>query len=439
MRNQITNFNRISNATRIFAKGVEVSNNTRKTGLNNNDLIIGPAGAGKTRGYIIPYILHSEESMIIADTKGNLANQYGSYLKRRGYDVKVVDFKDVEASECGYNPLDYIRVRDGIVNDLDLMRVVDTLCPPQDAKEPFWDNSAKLLIAAFISYIMEVGDEKSRNLQTVCELYRNAFGKDEKDNIVLAPRLQEYCDEYPNRAFSRKMGEFNTMAGAKVTLGCIMMFINSLFSAIDTETVGHFLSMENKVRFSDFFDHKVALFLNVSDNDRSLDVLVNTLYTQALQEFINGADKLPDSRMPIPVRFLLDDFATNTVIPNFDGIISVIRSREISVSLIVQSFSQLESLYGEHAAKTIKANCEHWLFLGSLDYGTAEEMARRIDVRLNTVLDMPLNQAYLIARGGKPQKVKKYDLEEDSVYRQLNAAARKKRPSEPTAPETPVA
>lgn len=438
MKTQKIKLNRNSDTTRILAKGVEISNDTRKTGVNNNDLIIGPAGAGKTRGYIIPYILHSQESMIIADTKGNLCRMYGNYLEERGYTVKCIDFKDIEDTPCGYNPLDFVRVKDGKANDQDVMRVAAAICPTLDSEDPFWDESARLFFSAFIYYVMENLDENERNLASVCALYRASIQTDKNGNLKLADHLTDYCEKNPDSSFARKMKQFDCIGCANRTMACTMMFINTSLAAIDTKAVCEMLSMDNRVNFDDFFNQKVALFLNISDNDRTLDGLVNLLYTQALQIFINGADKLPDSKMPIPIRFLLDDFATNTKIPDFNNIISVIRSRDISVSLIIQSFSQLENLYGAAAAQTITDNCEHWLYLGTLNINTAAEIAQRLNIMVTSVLNMPLNEAYIIARGGKSMRVEKYDLEEDAVYKRLKARAAKEKRAPEAIPERPA-
>ena len=191
----------IADTGRIMAKGVEISNNTRKTGVNNNDLIIGPAGAGKTRGYIIPYILHSEESMIIADTKGNLHTAYGKYLKEKGYNVKCINFKDVEAATCGHNPLDYVRVKDGKANDQDVMRVVAAMCPMMDTREPFWDQSAHMLLSAYVHYIMETCSPSERNLANVFKLYRKSLIQDDRGHIKISGGLREYMLQLPRQQF----------------------------------------------------------------------------------------------------------------------------------------------------------------------------------------------------------------------------------------------
>uniref|UniRef100_UPI00260ABE1C type IV secretory system conjugative DNA transfer family protein n=1 Tax=uncultured Dysosmobacter sp. TaxID=2591384 RepID=UPI00260ABE1C len=177
--------------------------------------------------------------------------------------------------------------------------------------------------------------------------------------------------------------------------------------------------MKQQVDMGSFLREKTALFISISDSDRSQDSLVNLFYTQALQYLMNAADKQSDSRLPIPVRFILDDFSTNTLIPDFDKIISVIRSREIYVSLVVQSLSQLEGLYGHARAQTIVNNCDHCLYLGGADIETAEYFARKLNRLTSTVLDLPLDSMFLFTRGEKPRKVQKYELDQDNTYHRL--------------------
>ena len=177
--------------------------------------------------------------------------------------------------------------------------------------------------------------------------------------------------------------------------------------------------MEEQVDMGAFIRGKTALFLSVSDSDRSQDALINLFYTQALQYLMAAADRQPDSRLPIPVRFILDDFSTNTVIPDFDKIISVIRSREIYVSVIIQSLSQLEGLYDHAKAQTIINNCDHCLYLGGTDYQTAEYFSRKFNCQVSTVLNLPLDAMFIFERGREPQKARKYELDSDTVYRSL--------------------
>ena len=151
----------------------------------------------------------------------------------------------------------------------------------------------------------------------------------------------------------------------------------------------------------------MALFVNVSDMDRSFDRLVNVFYTQAIQQLCREADRNPDGRLKVPVRIILDDFATNVVIPDFDKIILVIRSRELSVSVILQSISQLETLYTPAQAMTILNGCDHMLYLGGQDVDTADYISIKANKPIENILNMGLGDAYLFERGAKPRKVEK--------------------------------
>ncbi len=157
---------------------------------------------------------------------------------------------------------------------------------------------------------------------------------------------------------------------------------------------------------------KTAVFLTVSDTDRSMDRLADLFVTQAVHTLCRSADRdYGDSRLAVPVRFLLDDFAAGIFIPDFDKIISVIRSREISVSIILQSISQLESMYGHAGAMTIINNCDNCLYLGGQDVETARYISTRADKWIRTILEMPLDEAWLFTRGSRVRQVRKYQME----------------------------
>ena len=167
-----------------------------------------------------------------------------------------------------------------------------------------------------------------------------------------------------------------------------------------------------RIDFASIGRRKTALFLTISDTDRSMDHLANMFFTQALQILCRSADKdYPDHMLPVPVRFYLDDFATNLYIPDFDKIISVIRSREISVSVILQSMTQLESLYGKPCARTIVNNCDRQLYMGGQDIDTAEYVSHRINRPMENILSIPLDDAILMVRGEKARISHKFDLE----------------------------
>lgn len=409
---------------RILAKDIFADNNTWATGLNNNDLIIGPAGAGKTRGYVTPNILHTQENLVIADTKGNLRKKYGGHLEKRGYTVMHLDFTDVAATPFGYNPLSYIRKypdseysREGDnYNEQDIKKVAQAICPIQSSKDPFWDVAAQMYLEAIILFVMNQLPEEQHDL---CEAYTFLanMNTEELENMV-----EEEIITNPNSAFSRKIRMIRQNARAERMDASIKGILAQHLDVVAYSGVKRMFRMEPQVDLDAFLHGKTALFLSVSDSDRSQDILINLFYTQALQYLMAAADRLPDSRLPIPVRFILDDFSTNTVIPDFDKIISVIRSREIYVSLIVQSLSQLEGLYDHARAQTIINNCDHCLYLGGADTQTARYFAEKFNCQVSTVLNLPLDSLFIFTRGSEPRRAQKYDLERDKIYSNLRRA-----------------
>ena len=395
---------------RILAADKKVNNNTWITGLNNNDIIIGPSGAGKTRGYVIPNILQCNESMIIADTKGSLCKSLWRKLISNGYCVKILDFTDCYASSCGYNPLDHIKYdkkRDQY-NEQDIKTIAAALVPQEQANDPFWHHAARVYLESIIAYVMECLPEEEHNLSSIMRLFGLMgswqFGRLYEELSEINPKsyAAQLYQMYYNNAKAEKMHEsIRGILGEKL----------SVFALNGVEALSQ---KQNKVDFREMGKHKTAVFLNISDTDRSMDRLANLFYTQAMHELCDSADKdYPEHRLDVPVRFILDDFAANVYIPDFDNITSVIRSREVSVSIILQSLSQLEALYGSAKAKTILNNCDHCLYLGGQDVETARYISCKANKSINTILNMPLSEAWLFERGSEPGQVRKYRLKDD--------------------------
>ena len=408
-------------SARILAKGVRVSNNTWDTGLNNNDLLVGPSGGGKTRGYVIPNILHAQDSLIITDTKGNLCRLYGKHLAERGYKVMHLDFTDTANTPWGYNPMGYIReCRDEALNrdgdhysEQDVKKLALALCPCQNDGEPFWDQAARMYLEAILLFVLNQLPDEEHNLHTAYT-FLTKMG-----TIELRDMIEEECTDHPNSAFAKKICMIRQNEKAERMDSSIRGILAQHLDVVAYPGMKRMFRMERQVDMGSFLRGKTALFLSVSDSDRSQDSIVNLFYTQALQYLMSAADKRPDSRLPIPVRFILDDFSTNTLIPDFDKIISVIRSREISVSLIIQSLSQLEGLYGHAGAQTIINNCDHCLYLGGTDIQTARYFAEKVNRQVSSVLNLPLSSVILFTRGSEPRWVQKYELERDDAYSRL--------------------
>lgn len=417
MKTNKTKPNKNHNANRrILAKGCYISNNTRATGLNNNDIIIGPSGSGKTRGYVKPNILQCNESMIIADTKGNLIKDLKKPLEKAGYKVIDMNFKNL-AHSYGYNPFDYIRYdkESGRYNEQDILTIASAIVPkPASKNDPFWELAAKMYFTSAVAYTMECLPEDEHNLDSAITLSLQMGSGN------YAKLIEELECVNPDSLAARTYNLFKSTCKSEKTEASILAILGEKFNGLILSELLKMYKSENRIDFSSLGREKTAVFLSISDTDRSKDRIISLFYTQALQALCNSADfDYEDCRLPVPVRFILDDFATNAYIPDFDKIISVIRSREIYVSIILQSITQLDALYGASNAKTIINNCDNCLYLGGQDIDTANYMSFKANKSITTILNMPLDEAYLFTRGREPRIVEKYDITEHTRYREL--------------------
>ncbi len=401
----------MNNSFRILATDIYMNNNTFETGLNNNDLIIGPSGAGKTRGYVKPNIMQCNDSMIIADTKSSLHHELAPLLLENGYQVININFKDL-GNSYGYNPFDFVRYDEykGKYNEQDIMTIASTLCPSTLSHDPFWENAAKMYLSCFIAYVLECLPKDEHHLESVRQLII-LMNKPELSNLMF-----ELENDNPSSFALRQYKMFeNNHVAEKMNQSIIGVLVEKINDLLLDDLISMYQASD-RIDFQKIGNTKTAVFLSISDTDRSMDRLTSLFYTQALQILCNTADTSPTNRLTIPVRFFFDDFATNTIIPDFDNIISVIRSREIYVSIILQNITQLNAIYGEDKASTIINNCDNCLYLGGQDLKTAEFVAIRTNRSTNDILNMPLSHSYLFTRGNAPQQVKKFDLTTHDNY-----------------------
>ena len=420
------------NSYRILAEGVTVSNDTWTTGLANHDLIIGPTGGGKTRSYVLPNLLNSRESFAVTDTKGSLRRQVGGILERRGFRVLELDFTDVLHSPWGYNPLRYIRW-DGdrqCWNEQDIITVAAVLVPVTSRTDPFWDLSARNYAEALIGYTLDNLPQEEHTLVSVAKLFAEA------ETGVLDELMREYCTICPDSFAAMRWKFFQGGRKADKTYSSILAILSQKLSNYSFGGVQKMFVNPNQIDFGAISREPTAVFVHVSDCDFSLSNLTSLFYTQALQALIAEADSRPDNRLQIPVRLYLDDFA-NLIIPDMDKTISVIRSREISVSIVLQSITQLEGLYDHDKAMTIIDNCDHLLYLGGQSVETARFISTKANKPASAILNLPLGKAWLFERGNSPREVKKYDLTRHPLYRQLPEYAAQRAVPEREAEEEP--
>lgn len=388
---------------RILTEDEFVNNDTWTTQLNNNDIIIGPSGSGKTRGYVIPNILQMNGSMIVADTKGGIRRRVEKTLKENGYTVQEIDFTS-GPSMTGYNPFDFSAYdeENECYRGRDLKTVATLLVPVEDGHAPFWDYAARQLFECLASYVLEFLPKKEQNLTSVLSLF-SITGSNTYHSLF--QELEELASESYSLLLYNMIKD--TQRADKMYESIKGVLSEKIYMYAESETKKLFTA-KDRVEFESLGKRKTALFLTISDTDRSMDRLINLFYSQAFHKLCESADKYEDGRLPIPVRFFLDDFAANVYIPYFDRITSVIRSREISASIILQSLSQLEDMYGAAGAKTILNNCDHCLYLGGADVVTAHYIGSKANKPASSILNMPLDEAWLFERGSAPRQVEKY-------------------------------
>lgn len=359
---------------RIFASNAEITNDTYITGLNNNDICLGASGSGKTGSYVCPNIRNIDGSMVVSDTKGQLEKRFKNVLMKKGYKVYTLDLVNPERS-CGYNPLQFIRkYKNGMYREQDILSLANTICPEQDSREPIWDRSAVLYISFLLSYCLEAEPEENHNLLFLGELHRSFSLPDGDIQFV------EWIEDHKDSFAAKKFYELKANRQADKMWGSVMGFVNIALEHYDFYEAKYIYARADEsenIDIKELGQRKTVLFINNSDTNFAFDNLVNIFYKQALNVLCTEADANEDGRLKVPVRLIMDDFGASAAIDDFDRIISVVRSRDISVSLMIQSLSQLKSKYGQEQSLTILNNCDHILFLGNNDLDTANFIGAR--------------------------------------------------------------
>ena len=394
------NKNQNKKGYRMLGMDHPISNDDIKSGYNNNDLIIGGSGTGKTGGYVIPNIRLGYGNMIITDTKSQLIRLLKPELQEQGYDVSVLDFVNPDQSEA-YNPLDYVRKNEHNgreeYNNKDIISLSKSLLPNRIQDDPFWEESARTVLSFLIAFTLEAFQDEDHHIGTVVELYRQLVEEKHTE------KFETWCMLHPHSFATRKFRMFSGVMSVDKTWGCICQFLAEALDPFDYREMdmifGKLGQSRKQLRLSELWETKKVVFLNISDTDRYADQVANLFYTQAFQNLCLAADQMENGRLPIPVRFMLDDFASNVYIENFEKLVSVIRSRNISISIILQSLAQLQTMYSKEQANTIITNCDHLLYLGGQDIETAKYIAYRANKYEENILLMPTGKAYLIERG----------------------------------------
>lgn len=383
------------NGCYYIAKGCQYPLDDRKTKVGNNVLAVGGSGTGKTQHLVKPNIKAALGSYVIVDPKGNLSREFGEELRKNGYRIVALDFGQPDKG-ARYNPMKNLRSSQDILKLAGIL--VDEKASRESSVDPFWDSMTIIFISALIGYMIETGYEPM-NFSSILELMREGERAEDSKRSLLAARFAALKTANPS-SWACAMFE-NVNQSPERTYDSIRATVAAKFAKFDTMELRKMMSGSD-VDFKRIGMEKTAVFVTVSDTDRTMDPLVNMFFTQAMQGLCDYADReCADNRLPVPVRFILDDFATNCRIEEFPRMISSIRSRGISVMLMIQSEAQLAQGYGCDD-KTIISNCDTYIYLGGNDIHTAEEISLRCNKPLERVLTMPVGSCWVFRRGEQP-------------------------------------
>lgn len=351
---------------KLMTQNVSIGLNAKKHRRNLNTLVCGGSGAGKTRFYCKPNLMQANTSFVILDPKGEIVRDVGKLLEAKGYEIKVLDLISMSKSHC-YNPFVYLQ------NDNDIQRLVTNLFKSTTPKgsqsnDPFWDTAASMLLLALIFYLHYEAPYDEQNFAMVMEMLRAASIDDEEDPRP-SPLDNLFSElEYENPDHIALKYYRNYHSGSSKTLKSIQITLAARLEKFNLESLAA-LTSTDELELNTLGEKKTALFALIPDNDTSFNFLVSILYTQLFQQLFYSADHIHSGSLPIPVHFLMDEFANVSLPDDFDKILSVMRSRSVSVSIILQNLAQLKALF-EKQWESIVGNCDEFLYLGGNEQST---------------------------------------------------------------------
>ena len=403
-----------------------------KTARNKNILVIGGSGSGKTRFFVKPSLLQMHSSYVVTDPKGQLLRETGKLLAHGGpkrdengkpvrdkrgkvvyepYRIKVLNTINFSKS-MKYNPLAYVRSEKDILKLVNVI-IANTKGDGEKSSEDFWIKAERLLYCALIGYIWYEAEPEEKNFITLLELI-NACEAREDDETYKSPvdvLFDELAQAQPEHFAVKQYVKFKMAAGK--TLKSILVSCGARLSPFDIKELRDIMT-EDELELDTMGDRKTALFLIMSDTDTTFNFVIAILQSQLFNLLCDKADDFYNGRLPVHVRCLLDEFANIGQIPNFDKLIATIRSREISASIILQSQSQLKTIYKD-AADTIVGNCDVTLFLGGKEKSTLKEISELLGKETIDSLSQSENRGAQTSHGLSYQKLGKELMTQDEI------------------------
>ena len=382
-----------------------------KYARNKNVLVIGGSGSGKTRFFVKPNLMQMHSSYVVTDPKGTIVLECGKMLEDHGYEIKILNTINFKKS-MKYNPFAYLK------SEKDILKLVQTIIANTKGEgekvgEDFWVKAEKLYYTALIGYIYYEAPREEKNFKTLLDMI-DASEVREDDESYMNPidRLFEALEKKHPTHFAVKQYKKYKLAAGK-TAKSILISCGARLAPFDIEELRELMS-EDEMALDTIGDKKTALFVIISDTDDTFNFIVSIMYSQLFNLLCDKADDVYGGRLPVHVRFLLDEFANIGLIPKFEKLIATIRSREISASIILQSQSQLKAIYKDHA-DTIIGNCDSTLFLGGKEKTTLKELSETLGKETIDLYNTSETRSNQKSFGLNYQKVGKELMSQDEI------------------------
>ena len=382
-----------------------------KYARNKNILVIGGSGSGKTRFFCKPSLLQAHSSYVCTDPKGTLLPEIGTFLERKKYRIKCLNLINFRKS-MKYNPLSYIRSEKDILKLVNAL-IMNTKGEGEKSSEDFWVKAERLYYSALIGYIWYEATEEEKNFITLLDLI-NASEAREDDETYQSPvdlLFSQLEEREPDHFAVKQYRKFKMAAGK--TLKSILISCGARLAPFDIKELRDLMEYD-ELELDTLGDQKTALFVILSDTDSTFNFVAALMYSQLFNLLCDKADDFYGGRLPVHVRLILDEFANIGQIPNFDKLIATIRSREISASIILQSQSQLKTIYKD-AADTIVGNCDSTLFLGGKEKSTLKEISELLGKETIDLYNQSENRGSQVSHGLSYQKLGKELMTQDEL------------------------
>lgn len=392
------------------------------TGINANEIVVGPTRSGKTVSVVEPKLLHTyNSSVIVSLTKRTLVEKYTPIFQERGYEVWDLNLANPKQSNIAYDPFAFIE------NEKDITKFAQTVIEGENTAknsniDPYWSQSAISAMAAMIGLAKANAESRGKKLcfSDFYDLYSNLKFDTSGNNVStsLDYLFEAYELRHPGNQPCRLWKTLTI--NAPRTAYCIFSTMNNAVDKLLTPEVVASTRGKRKVSFADIGTKKVILFVTTSPVNKSLEKLSTMFFADAFKTLFEFAESLPSKELPVKTHLICDDFATGSKIPDFDQYLSVFCAKGISVTLLLQSESQLEGMYGAVPATTIINNCDTYLYLGGMDNMTCRNISKRRNIPIEDVYSMPLEQVMLFRRGAKPVSARRYQTYQDPLYKKIS-------------------